>query len=184
MNEDVNGTNNSVPAKRGKWKKWGRGRGGFSARGRNTSYSPKTNARTNVPSTTNVLNSSCKYIELENCDSMIDDSFKPHWRNYLSLIKFESDDFSIDKLNIAKDFLKSRQNDIESTDELFSFKKFSLSYNDLMNSVLLKEKWPNFVRDLDGNADLVMGIFGLARYDLWGNEVKVRGSLPIIRYVM
>ena len=41
--------------------------------------------------------------------------------------------------------------------------------------------WPTIEKDLDESPDLVIGIFGLARYDLWRNEVKIRGSLPIIR---
>ena len=126
-------------------------------------------------------NASYKYIELDN-DSFDENSFQLHWRNYISLTKYESDEFSQSKLKTAKDYLKSRQSNIESSDELFTYKKISISYNELVNSGLLKDQWPTFEKDLDDNADLVMGIFGLARYDLWANEVKIRGSLPIIRY--
>ena len=182
MNEDVSGNDNSASAKRGKWKKWGRG--SFSARGRNSTYSASPGARSHASNTTNIPNASCKYIELDNNDSFNDDSFQLHWRNYISLTKYESDDFSRSKLNTAKDYLKSRQSNIESTDELFTYKKISISYNELINSALLKDQWPTFEKDLDDNADLVMGIFGLARYDLWANEVKIRGSLPIIRYAI
>ena len=181
MNEDVSRSNNPAPAKRGKWKKWGRGRGSFSARGKNSTYSPSPGDRSHVSNTTNMPNASCKYIELDN-DSFDDNSFQLHWRNYISLTKYESDDFSQSKLKTAKDYLKSRQSNIESSDELFTYKKISISYNELVNSGLLKDQWPTFEKDLDDNADLVMGIFGLARYDLWANEVKIRGSLPIIRY--
>ena len=209
-NQENNVNSDAVQSKRGKWKKWergrgnfsgqarggtpdsgsysgkanfsGRGRGGFAYKRRDTSYSPNTSANFTRANTSNVLNIESRYIELENNDNVAEDSFKLHWRNYISLAKYESDDFSKNKLNIAKEYLNSRQNEVETTDELFTFKKFSISFSDLITNVMLKERWPNLERELDDNADLVMGIFGLARYELWTNEVKVRGNLPIIRY--
>ena len=91
------------------------------------------------------------------------------------------DSFSPSKLKAASEYLKSRPNGIETTEDLFNFKRFYLSFNDLINSQILKEKWPSLESEIDGSPDLVMGIFGLARYDLWRTEVKVRGTLPPIR---
>ena len=185
MSDDSSRRDNFVQSKRGKWKKGGRGRGGHSGRDSQPStFSPTSNynnAKIHISNTANLLNTGGKYIELEDDENVVDGSFVLHWRNYISLTKYESDDFSTNKLQAAKDFLMSRSSEIETTDELFTLKKFSINYNDLISSELLKKKWSNLEKELDDNAELVLGIFGLARYDLWATEVKIRGSLPIVR---
>ena len=81
----------------------------------------------------------------------------------------------------SSNYFNTRTEVVETTDELFNFKRIFLDFNDIITNDILKEKWPTIAKDLDGSPDLVMGIFGLARYDLWLKEVKIRGALPIIR---
>jgi len=173
----------TAPKVKKPWKKnsWGRGRGNFHGNNRRPSEnSPISNTSSTLHDYSNNLNVGGKYIQLEINGTPTLDSFQPHWRNYISLYAFE-DSFSPSKLKAALEYLKSRSNGIETTDDLFNFKRFYLSFNDLINSQMLKEKWPSLESEIDGSPDLVMGIFGLARYDLWKTEVKVRGTLPAIR---
>ena len=163
--------NVSRESKRGKWKSLGRGK----------SYRPQ-NGTSNSNTKLDILNLGGKFIQLENKSTPTLQSFQPHWRHYISLSNYEAGYFSLAKLKAATNFLNSRTEVIETTDELFNFKRYFVNYSDLINNSTLKHEWPTLEEDLDGNADLVMGIFGLARYDLWSKEIKLRCKLPIIRY--
>ena len=91
---------NFIQSKRGNRKKWGRGRGGYSGRGRTPfPSSPANSTKIAISNTANILNTGGKYIELENDENVADGSFVLHWRNYISLTKYESDDFSSNKSN-------------------------------------------------------------------------------------
>ena len=177
---DIDISNNPKSSKRGKWK--GGKRGGHHGKSK-AHYTDILNSSGHQHSKIvhDVLNTGGKFIQLENrCDSATE-AFQPHWRNYISLEKYEAGKFSLETLHAASNYFKTRTVVTETTDELFNFKRFFLDFNDLITNDILKERWPTIEKDLDESPDLVIGIFGLARYDLWRNEVKIRGSLPIIR---
>ena len=176
MSYNRNG-NNSKSSKHDKWK-----RGGYGGKRKPPPIdSPNSSGHINSMIVHDVLNSGGKFIPLENRGALATDAFQPHWRNYISLAKYETGQFSHQKLHAASNYFETRTEVVETTDELFNFKRIFLDFNDLITNDILKEKWPTIAKDLDGSPDLVMGIFGLARYDLWLKEVQIRGALPIIR---
>ena len=180
-NSNTNATKPKAP-KRGRANYWGRG--GFNGNGKkHYTASPNSSSPRNFRPSADILNNGGKYIRLEN-GIPTTDSFQPHWRHYISLAKYEASEFFHVKLQAASEYLKARTEAIETTDELFNFKRFFVDFNDLIINDFLKKKWSTIEKDLDGNPDMVIGTFGLARYDLWAKEVKIRGTLPVIRYVI
>ena len=182
MNSDTNSNGASNEFKRNRGKRWGRGGGGYrdspSAGGGKGQWSRKQSS--GYQRSNNLVGAEGKYIPLGSKTAPTIDTFHQHWRQYISLSEHEVGNFSQDKLQAALTYLKSREV-VETTNELFNFKRFFLNYNDIKESEILKEIWPSIVEELDGNAELIMGIFGLARYELWAEELGTRRRLPFIR---
>lgn len=57
-------------------------------------------------------------------------------------------------------------------------KRFWLDWERMIKSEVIVSKWPSLARDLEEKPQTVMGIFGLARYEMLLKEIKARRNIP------
>ena len=79
-------------------------------------------------------------------------------RPYLNGVESETSDDKIgdDKIGAAKEFLID--NFEEDCDLAENSKTFSLDFPKMMNDSTLNDAWPTLKKDIDENAELVLGI--------------------------
>ena len=104
------------------------------------------------------------------------------WTSYLPTLEYSDKGEIVKKLKAAEKYWKENDDNDKDMEELSRKRSVILDVTSLLEDRILNSNWPMFHDDLENQAELVFGIFGLAKHQLILNELNDESAkFPIIR---